>query len=136
MRLKILPLNLLILLSSLLISFNSFSSWPKTCDPFFDDNCEETTNIIEDKVTNTITGKVIDHITVGIEAYDARDYVTAFNEFKKAAEHHKAQLYLGRMYERGQGVEKDDKQAGEWYKKTVDWYKKMQNKGTLRLNSL
>ena len=50
-------------------------------------------------------------------AYKEKDYVTALKECAPLAEHGnaEAQLLLGRMYLMGQGVAKDDNQAGKWF---------------------
>ena len=53
----------------------------------------------------------------GLDAYNGRDYETAFKEFKPLAEqeHAEAQYYLGGMYYKGQGVPKDYVMAYMWY---------------------
>ena len=54
----------------------------------------------------------------GVAAYAAGDYVTAAKEFNKAAEQGDAdaQLLLGIMYNNGEGVPQDDKEAVKWYR--------------------
>jgi TPR repeat protein len=53
----------------------------------------------------------------GVFAYNNYDYLTARNEFKRAAVdgHAEAQHYLGEIYEGGIGVPIDYKQAYNWY---------------------
>ena len=54
----------------------------------------------------------------GVAAYEAEDYVTAAQEFKKAAEQGiaQAQYNLGVMYDNGEGVIQDDKEAVKWFR--------------------
>ena len=54
----------------------------------------------------------------GVAAYYAGDYATALQEFKKAAEQGDAyaQFYLGMIYDNGEGVPEDDKEAVKWYR--------------------
>jgi len=54
----------------------------------------------------------------GKEAYEKRDYATAFKEFTPLAEqgNAEAQVNLGKMYLRGQGVLTDPDQAIKWFK--------------------
>ena len=51
------------------------------------------------------------------QAYEQKDYATAFKEFTPLANQGKAeaQLYLGKMYMLGQGVLKDPDQATKWF---------------------
>ncbi|HJM83237.1 MAG TPA: tetratricopeptide repeat protein [Nitrospinota bacterium] len=53
----------------------------------------------------------------GFAAHKRGDYKTALREFKPLAKQGDAlaQNYLGYMYEKGQGVVKDDKTAVKWY---------------------
>ena len=53
----------------------------------------------------------------GVEAYRTGDYVTAMNEWRPLAEQGNmvAQYALGVMYDLGEGVSKDPKQAVKWY---------------------
>ena len=53
--------------------------------------------------------------------YDAKDYTQAFPKLKTAAEkgHKKAQYRLGRCYEKGRGVTKDEIAAFQWYGKSA-----------------
>jgi uncharacterized protein len=54
----------------------------------------------------------------GMTAFKSGDYATALREFRPLAEqgHAKSQFNLGWMYEKGQGVPKNDKTAMKWYK--------------------
>jgi len=58
----------------------------------------------------------------GIEAYQSSDYATAFKEFKPLAVkgNAEAQLNLGFLYARGQGVVQDYKEALVWYRKAAE----------------
>src|SRR5260370_9328057 len=51
-------------------------------------------------------------------AYETKDYATALKEFTALAEQGNAgaQLFLGKMYMKGQGVLKDPDQAIKWFK--------------------
>ena len=53
----------------------------------------------------------------GMTAYEAEDYATALQEFKKAAEQGlaEAQNQLGQIYRLGDGVKEDNLQALKWY---------------------
>lgn len=53
--------------------------------------------------------------------YDAKNYTAALPKLKAAAEkgHRKAQYRLGRCYDKGHGVEENDKLAFEWYQKSA-----------------
>ncbi len=53
----------------------------------------------------------------GLAAYEAEDYATALQEFKKDAEQGdaRAQSKLGVMYDNGEGVPQDYKEAVKWY---------------------
>jgi uncharacterized protein len=52
-----------------------------------------------------------------IAAYDAKNYREALRLFQPLAEKGdaEAQYYVGRMYEKGQGVSKDQEQVVKWY---------------------
>lgn len=54
----------------------------------------------------------------GMDAYSAHDYTTALRELKPLAEQGNAvaQYGLGIMYDNGQGVAEDDKEAVKWYR--------------------
>jgi hypothetical protein len=58
----------------------------------------------------------------GMTAYNSSDYATAIKEFSVAAEqgHAKAQYNLGTMYDFGNGVPKDDREAVKWYRKAAE----------------
>jgi len=58
----------------------------------------------------------------GYDFYKKRLYIEAFPYFKKSAEqgHADAQFTLGYMYEYGQGVDQDYKQAVYWYRKLAE----------------
>ena len=53
----------------------------------------------------------------GLEAYSKYDYAAALQEWRPLAERGdaKAQLTLGLMYEKGNGVKLDYKEAVKWY---------------------
>jgi len=54
----------------------------------------------------------------GLDAYKSGDYATALREWTPLAEqgHADAQFNLGSMYEYGEGVPQDDKNAVKWYR--------------------
>ena len=55
-------------------------------------------------------------------AYDRGDYATTVRLLKPIAEqgNAKAQYNLGIMYDKGQGVPKDDTEAGKWFRKAAE----------------
>ncbi len=57
----------------------------------------------------------------GKALYEAKNYAQAVPKLKIAAEkgHMKAQYRLGRCYEKGRGVEKNEKLAFQWYTKSA-----------------
>lgn len=57
-----------------------------------------------------------DPFSAGMTAYEARDFATAFAEFRLAAGRGdaKAQFALGIMYAHGQGAPQDDAEAAKW----------------------
>ncbi len=57
----------------------------------------------------------------GVAAYEADDPTLAYKEFLAAAEqgHVDSQFNVALMYEKGIGVDKDEKQALEWYDKSA-----------------
>ena len=57
----------------------------------------------------------------GKRLYDAKNYTEAFPKLKAAAEkgHKKAQYRMGRCYDKGNGVEENDKLGFEWYMKSA-----------------
>lgn len=58
----------------------------------------------------------------GKALYDKKDYAKAIVKLRPAAEkgHKKAQYRMGRCYEKGNGVAKDEKQAFKWYSKSAE----------------
>ena len=58
----------------------------------------------------------------GFAAYQKGDYAAARGKWAPLAEKGSsaAQLFLGFMYDRGQGVPKDDSQAAEWYRESAE----------------
>jgi len=59
----------------------------------------------------------------GAYAYLQGDYETAYNtmiSLAKTSDDKIAQYYLGVMYMKGQGVEQDYKEAGEWFRKASE----------------
>ena len=58
----------------------------------------------------------------GMAHYDNEDYEQAFECLSKAAEggHAEAQYYLGKLYDDGDGVERDNVQAAAWYNKSAE----------------
>ena len=58
----------------------------------------------------------------GVSAYESGDYKTAFKELAPFAEQGDAfaQLTLAMMYDLGQGVPQDYKQAAKWYMKAAE----------------
>ncbi len=55
-------------------------------------------------------------------AYDKNDYASALKEFKPLAllGNAVAQNKLGVMYSAGRGVQKDDNQAADWFRKAAE----------------
>ena len=59
----------------------------------------------------------------GVVAYVMGDYDKAFTTMQSLAEtsdHGYAQYYMGMMYMKGQGVDQDYKNAGEWFRKASE----------------
>ena len=60
----------------------------------------------------------------GVVAYIAGDYETAYNTMisiaKTDEQNALAQYYLGMMYLKGQGVEKNYEEAGKWFRKAAE----------------
>ena len=58
----------------------------------------------------------------GLEAAQKGDFATALREWRPLAEQGdaKAQFNLGVMYDNGQGVTQDDKEAVKWYRKSAE----------------
>ncbi len=65
---------------------------------------------------------VLADLAAGQQAYNRGDYTTALNEFLPLAKQGDAvaQAMLGAMYEDGQGVQQDDKEAARWYRLAAD----------------
>jgi uncharacterized protein len=57
----------------------------------------------------------------GIAAYDAGDYAAAFTEFRPLAQQGdaRAQTKLGILYQIGEGVERNQKEALKWYRRAA-----------------
>lgn len=64
---------------------------------------------------------VADKLSIGIAAYDSHIYVKSYKLLKPFADQGKAeaQLYLGFMYEEGNGVPKDYSVAMSWFQKAA-----------------
>ncbi|MGH8710942.1 MAG: tetratricopeptide repeat protein [Burkholderiales bacterium] len=58
----------------------------------------------------------------GVNAYGRKDYTTALGIFRGLADQGdaRAQTNLGLMYQRGEGVARDDAEAVKWYRKAAD----------------
>ena len=58
----------------------------------------------------------------GFAAYERGDYATALREWQPLAEQGDAaaQLTLGGMYRKGEGVPQDDKAAAQWYRRAAE----------------
>ena len=69
-----------------------------------------------------ISGSGVADFNDGYNAYEKRDYKTAFNEWKPLAEEggESAQYNIGWLYDNGKGVLKDDKEAVKWYRKAAE----------------
>jgi len=61
-------------------------------------------------------------LAAGQRAYFSRDYATALKEFPPLARQGNAdaQFHLGVMYEFGEGVPQDYKEAARWYRLAAD----------------
>ena len=61
-------------------------------------------------------------LQTGADAYAQGDYATALKEWRPLAEQGiaRAQSNLGSMYEYGEGVPQDDKEAARWYRLAAD----------------
>ena len=59
---------------------------------------------------------------VGLEAYDRGDYASALREWRALAEQGDAtaQYQLGVMYDDGEGVLEDDREAARWYRRAAE----------------
>jgi TPR repeat protein len=58
----------------------------------------------------------------GLEAYQRGDFAAALREWQPlaAAGNAEAQFQLGRLYAHGEGVARDERLAGEWYRKAAE----------------
>ena len=63
-----------------------------------------------------------DDLQDGVDAYNRKDYKTAFEMLKPLAEQGNAmaQIRLGWMYKKGRGTPKDSKKAAELYRNAAD----------------
>gem|GEM_PF-1461967 len=63
-----------------------------------------------------------DPVSKGIEAYKKGDYKTAYKTLLPLAKKGNpvAQRYIGAMYRRGRGLQKDYSEAAKWYRKAAD----------------
>lgn len=61
-------------------------------------------------------------LKIANKLYDNKEYIEAFNRYKKLAEEgiDKANYFLGNMYKNGEGVTKDINIALEYYKKVIN----------------
>lgn len=57
-----------------------------------------------------------------LAAYEAKSYREAMRLYRPLAEKGdvEAQYYLGRMYEKGEGVSKDEEQLAKWYRRSAE----------------
>ena len=63
-----------------------------------------------------------EYYTEGVKAYYKENYAEAVDFYTKAAElgHIKAQYFLGNCFEKGIGVQRNDKEAFKWYNKAAE----------------
>ena len=59
-------------------------------------------------------------LKTAIDKFNQQKYMEAFDIFMRTEDHPLAQEYIGYLYLTGNGVDKDEKQAFEWFKKSVD----------------
>jgi len=75
-------------------------------------------------LTLMMTGVARADFNDGVVAYIAGDYETAYNTMisiaKTDEQNALAQYYLGMMYLKGQGVEKNSEEAGKWFRKAAE----------------
>src|ERR1035437_4566743 len=69
-----------------------------------------------------VTGSALADLAAGQQAMKNGDYVTAFKEFLPLAKEGNAvaQLYLGFLYDEGEGVPRDYKEAAKWYRSAAE----------------
>ena len=56
----------------------------------------------------------------GVVLYRSGNYSEAMKILKKNSNHSDAQYYIGLMYQNGEGVERDYKEAAKWFKRAAD----------------
>jgi TPR repeat protein len=63
-----------------------------------------------------------DHLQAGTSAYKAKNFAAALNELQPLADkgNAEAQLYVGLMYDNGEGVAVDYRQAVLWYTRSAE----------------
>jgi uncharacterized protein len=68
------------------------------------------------------TNSAANVLAEAVAAYDGKNYRDALRLFRPLAEkgNPEAQYYIGRMYEKGQGVSKDKAQTIYWYRKSAE----------------
>lgn len=73
-------------------------------------------------VTAGTTDADADVIAKALAAYEAKNYRESMRLFLPLAEKGsaQAQYYVGRMYEKGQGVSKDEVQMKQWYQRSAE----------------
>ncbi|MBW4637016.1 MAG: sel1 repeat family protein [Gloeocapsa sp. UFS-A4-WI-NPMV-4B04] len=61
------------------------------------------------------------NLTLGLAAFEAKDYLSAFKLLKPIADQGdaKAQCLIGNMYQLGLGLERNVLEAVKWYKKSA-----------------
>lgn len=77
---------------------------------------------LSDLITETNQEKAETLFQRGRDAYDDKDILTAVSCIKRAAEmgYNEAQLFLGWLYDCGEGIEQDNFEAVKWYRKAAD----------------
>jgi TPR repeat protein len=63
-----------------------------------------------------------DHLKTGIDAYKAKDFAQAMKELQPLADkgNAEAELYVGFMYDNGEGIPVDYRQAVLWYTRAAE----------------
>jgi TPR repeat protein len=66
--------------------------------------------------------ELLNRYKAGYAAYQQSDYATALKEWRPLAEKGNSapQLFIGFMYDNGQGVARDDSVAADWYRKSAE----------------
>lgn len=66
--------------------------------------------------------ELLNRYKAGFAAYQQSDYATALREWRPLAEKGSSapQLFIGFMYDNGQGVAQDDAAAADWYRKSAE----------------